>query len=180
MLGLLVKQVAISPVESPSRQTHIALLWHTGATTELVANRPNSQQKLGTSLDVVQAIRELAVGRTDSEIAALLNQRGLVSGKGRSFTASAVAWIRWKFHIEKPGSDPGFARSVGICANGNYSTSALASLLGVGIHTIHYWREKGILEAFQETPRGPWWHRVTPEVLQTLRSHIRRVPVKSE
>jgi hypothetical protein len=41
-------------------------------------------------------------------------------------------------------------------------------------------RKKGILEASQETPTGPWWHRVTPSVLQTLRSKIRRVPVKSE
>lgn len=55
-----------------------------------------------------------------------------------------------------------------------------AEKLGVGIHTIHYWREKGILEAFQETPKGPWWHRVTPETLKTLRDKIRRVPVKEE
>jgi transposase-like protein len=74
----------------------------------------------------------------------------------------------------------GFARTVGIRSDGSYSTSALAQKLGVGIHTIHYWREKGILSAFQESPSGPWWHRVTPEVLQLLREKIRRVPVKSE
>ena len=67
-----------------------------------------------------------------------------------------------------------------IRSDGCYSTSALAQKLGVGIHTIHYWREKGIVEASQETPNGPWWHRVTPEVLKTLRDKIRRVPVKSE
>lgn len=41
-------------------------------------------------------------------------------------------------------------------------------------------REKGILEAFQETPNGPWWHRVTPQVLQTLRDKIRARPVKED
>jgi hypothetical protein len=180
MLGLLVKQVAITPVDSPTRQTQVKILWHTGATSELLVNRPSIQQKLGTSNEVVQAIRELAAGRTDEEIAIELNQLGLVSAKGRAFTAKAVAWIRLKYKISKPASDPGFARTVGFCSDGCYSTSALASLLGVGIHTIHYWRKKGILEAFQETPTGPWWHRVTPSVLQTLRSKIRRVPVKSE
>lgn len=40
--------------------------------------------------------------------------------------------------------------------------------------------KKGVVEAFQETPHGPWWHRVTPEVLEMLRDNIRRVPVKSE
>lgn len=41
-------------------------------------------------------------------------------------------------------------------------------------------REKGIVEASQETPNRPWWHRVTPEVLKTLRDKIRRVPVRAE
>jgi DNA invertase Pin-like site-specific DNA recombinase len=180
ILGLLIKQVAITPVENPTRQTRIAILWHTGATSELLTDRPSIQQKLGTPEQVIQAVRELAVGRTDAEIAQQLNQTGLLSGKGRCFTASAVAWIRWKFKIGKLGSDPGFAGAVGIRSDGSYSTSALADKLGVGIHTIHYWRKKGVIEAFQETPSGPWWHRVTPEVLQMLRDNIRRVPVKSE
>jgi hypothetical protein len=79
MLGLLVNQVAISPVDSPTRQTQVKILWHTGATSELLVNRPSIQQKLGTSNEVVQAIRELATGRTDEEIAIELNQLGLVS-----------------------------------------------------------------------------------------------------
>ena len=180
ILSLLVEQVAITPVDSPQRSSRLQILWHTGATTELIAMRPTTQEKLRTPEVVVQTIRELAVGRTDSEIACSLNQRGLKSGLGRAFTESAVSWNRWKFQIDKPGSDPGFARNVGIRPDGSYSTSALAQKLGVGIHTIHYWREKGILEASQETPKGPWWHRVTPEVLETLRAKIRRVTVKSE
>ena len=51
---------------------------------------------------------------------------------------------------------------------------------GVGIHTIYYWRDKGIIQAFQETERSPWWYVVTPEVLDTLREKICRVPVKSK
>lgn len=180
VLRLLIKQIALIPVDTPSRQTRISILWHTGATTELTIDRPSIQQRLGTTEQVVQAVRELASSRTDTEIAFELNQRGLKSGRCRAFTASAVAWIRWKFNIPKPASDPGFARNVGIDESGCYSTSALAALLGVGIHTIHYWREKGIIPASQQTPNGPWWHQVTPEVLNTLREKIRRVPIKSE
>ncbi len=147
ILSLLVKQVAITPVDSPQRSSRIQILWHTGASTELVAMRPTTQDKVRTPAEVVQTVRELAVGRTDDEIASELNQRGFKSGLGRAFTESAVAWIRWKFQIEKPGSDPGFARRVGIRSDGSYSTSALADRLGVGIHTIHYWRQQGILQA---------------------------------
>ena len=41
-------------------------------------------------------------------------------------------------------------------------------------------REKGFIPASQETPNGPWWHQVTPEILKTLREKICRVPVRSE
>ena len=79
MLGLLVKQIAITPVDSPYRQTQVKILWHTGATSGFLVNRPNIQQKLGTSVEVIQAIRELANGRTDAQIATELNCQGLLS-----------------------------------------------------------------------------------------------------
>lgn len=112
--------------------------------------------------------------------ALLLNQRGFVSGIGRAFTAASVAWIRGKYQIPKPLSSNTFAGNVGIRTDGSYSTSALAKKLGVGIHTIHYWREQGVIEATRETEHGPWWYQVTPEVLQLLREKIRRVPVLDE
>ena len=179
ILGLLVKQVAITPIDALERSTRIQILWHTGATTELMATRPTTADKLRTPNEVIQLVEELSKGRTDSEIADELNRRGLVSGQSRAFTTDSVAWIRWKFGIEKPLSDPKVA-SLGVSPEGYYSTSALAEKLGVGIHTIYYWRDKGIIEAFQETDRSPWWYIVTPEVLDTLREKIRRVPVKSK
>ena len=180
MLGLLVKQVAITPVESPMRQTDIAILWHTGATSQLSSERPSMAQRLATPTEVIAAVRELAATHNDAAIAVELNRRGLLSGRGRAFTASSVAWIRWKNQIPKPGGSKVFAGTEGIRDDGCYSTSALAKKLGVGIHTIHYWREQGVLEAFQDIPQGPWWHRVTPEVLEVLRQKIRRVPVNPE
>jgi len=74
ILGLLIKQVAITPVEQPERQTQIQVLWHTGAVSEVSALRPTIRQKLATPEIVVQAIRELAPGYTDPEIARILNQ----------------------------------------------------------------------------------------------------------
>lgn len=180
MLGLLVKQIALTPVDEPERQTKIHLLWHTGSTTEIMAKRLSIQERLGTPETIVQAIRELAYGRTDSEIAQALNERGLISATGHSFTASSVSWIRLKFKIPKPESDNRLAFHSGIRENGYYSTSALAQKLGVGIDTIHYWRKKGVVPAIRETSHGPWWHPVTPEVLQALRQKIRRVPLKQE
>jgi hypothetical protein len=127
ILELLVKQVAITPIDAPERSTRIQILWHTGVTSTLYALRPTTAQRFQTPNEVIQLVEELAPGRTDTEIALELNQRGLVSGTGRAFTKASVAWIRWKFGIEKPLADPIVAKS-GVSPEGYYSTSALASL----------------------------------------------------
>ena len=176
---MLVKQIALTPIDTPKRSTRIQILWHTGAISELIATRPTNADKYRTPKQVIQLIAELAPGRTDTEIAQELNRRGLLNTTGRAFTKKGVAWLRWKYGIDKPLSDPIVAKS-GVSQSGYYSTSALAEKFGVGIHTIYYWRDKGIIQAFQETDRSPWWYIVTPEVLETLRKKIHRVPVKSE
>ncbi len=179
ILGLLVKQVAITPIDTPKRSTRIQILWHTGAISELIAIRPTTTEKYRTPNQVIQLVEELVPGRTDTEIALELNRRGLLNTTGKPFTRKGVAWLRWKYGLDKPLSAPMVAKS-GISPEGYYSTSALASKLGVSIYTIHYWREKGIIQGFQEKDKSPWWYIVTPEVLETLREKIRRVPVKSE
>ncbi len=178
LLGLLVKQIALTPVEAPQRQTRIHLLWHTTATTELTVARLRSPERVRTPPQVIEAIAALAVGRTDTAIAEALNAQGLASGRGRPFTAKAVAWIRHHYQIRKPGSDRQVAAGTMARVDGRYSTRALATRLGVSIATIHYWRAQGILPAIQELPGGPWWHEITPEVLEKLRTHIRRAPVQ--
>jgi hypothetical protein len=131
-----------------------------------------------TSPQVIEAIAALAPGRTDAAIAEALNAQGFSSGRGTPFTAKAVAWIRHHYQIRKPGSDRQVAARTTARADGRYSTRALATRLGVSIATIHYWRAQGILPAIQELPGGPWWHEITPEVLERLRKHIRRAPVQ--
>jgi len=180
LLSLLVKQIALTPVDGPPRQTRMQVLWYTQATTELVISRPNKQERLRTPLEVVDAIARLATGRTDDAIAAALNALGLRSGRNQPLTSDAVAWIRYKYQIRKPGSDPRLAACLDARPDGRYSTRALATHLGVTISTVHYWREHGIIPAIQETPGGPWWHTVTPAVLTALRQHIRRVSLRTD
>lgn len=177
LLGLLVKQIALTPIEAPQRQTRLHLLWHTSATTDLVVARLRSPEQVRTPPQIIEAIAALAVGRTDATIAEALNAQGLTSGRGQPFTAKAVAWIRHHYQIRKAGADRQVAASTMARIDGRYSTRALATRLGVSIATIHYWREQGILPAIQELPGGPWWHEITPEILEKLRTHIRRASV---
>jgi hypothetical protein len=143
LLGLLVKQIALTPVEGPPRETEVQLLWHTMATTTLMVPRVHRKDRFRTSPEVIEAIMSLAPGRNNTAIAKALNARGLRSGRGAEFTKQTVAWLRRKYQIGESGSDHLTASHMGARADGRYSTRALATRLGVSISTIHYWREKG-------------------------------------
>jgi DNA invertase Pin-like site-specific DNA recombinase len=176
LLGLLVKQVALTPLDTVPRQTQVQVLWHTEATTTLTVARPSRHERTRTPSDVIRTITTLAPTHTDAAIAALLNARGVQSGKGHAFTVAAVVWVRRKYGITKPLLDPRQAACLEARPDGRYSTRALAIQLGVPIHTIHYWRKHGMLPAIQETPGGPWWHEVTPAILESLQRQIRQAP----
>jgi hypothetical protein len=108
---------------------------------------------------------------TDATIAALLTAQGFRSGTGQPLTAASVAWIRYTHGLRKPALDPRQAARTAARPDGRYSTRALATHCGVTIHTIHYWRERGLIPAIQEAPGGPWWHEVTPH-----RSQLKGLP----
>jgi hypothetical protein len=179
-LRLRVTQVALTPLDGPPRQTRVQVLWQTQATTALVVPRPTTHARVRTPLEVVDAIATLATGRTDDAMAAVRKAQGLRSGRHQPRTPDAVAWIRYTYHLRKPGSEPPMAARLDARPDGRYSTRALAMQLGVTISTVHSWRKHGIMPAIQETPGGPWWHTVTPAVLAALRQHIRRVSLRTD
>ena len=168
----------MTPIDGPQRQTRVQLLWHTTATTIFAIPRLRAVERVHTPPQVLAALAALAAGRTDAAMAETLNAQGLTSGRGRPFTAKAVAWIRPHSQIRTPGSDRQGAAGTMARADGRYATRALATRLGVSIATMHSWREQGMLPAIQELPGGPWWHEITPEVLERLRTHIRRAPIQ--
>src|SRR5262249_49501849 len=123
---------------------------------------------------VVERVRALATRHSDGQIAARLNADGLTSGTGRPFTAARVQWIRYVQAIasgcpEHPG------RAVkGQRGDGRYSTRAAAGLLDVDIATGMAWWKAGGLDGIQAKPHGPWWVRLTPEIIAELRKPVRR------
>jgi hypothetical protein len=58
--------------------------------------------------------------------------------------------------------------------DGRYSTRAAAELLNVDIATVMAWCKAGRLDGIQAKHHGPWWVRLTPEVIAELRKPVRR------
>ena len=80
----------------------------------------------------------------DAQVAAILNERGRLSGAGQPFTAMAVARIRTRYRLR--------GRFAWLRERGLFTDDEMAERLGVCKTTVHVWRRQGLLaaEAYSE------------------------------
>jgi hypothetical protein len=172
LLGYLIKDVTLCRGETTIQ---VAIRWQTEACTVFEVPRPKrSYEVRRTDPAVVARIRSLAPEHTDRQIAALLDQEGLRSGTKSSFTADRVQWIRYKHSIPSGCPDGPAACRNGSRGDGRYTAQVAAERLNVTVSTIAAWCQSGRLDGIQAVPHGPWWIRLTPEIITELRQPVRR------
>ena len=93
LLRYLVKRVHLDGVTEPGR-IRIEVEWHTGASSTLMIDRPLvGVWAPRTPEKVVRRIKELRASWTQAEIAAKLNEEGLLSAKGKRFNLYTVGYV---------------------------------------------------------------------------------------
>jgi DNA invertase Pin-like site-specific DNA recombinase len=172
LLSYLIKDVTLSREDTTIR---VAIRWQTEACTVLEVPRPRRVYEVRrTDPRVVARVRALASEHTDREIAALLDREGLRSGIEGAFTAAKVQWIRYKHAIKSGCPDGPAACRDGYRGDGRCTVQEAARRLNVNISTIAAWCRAGRLDSIQAVPHGPWWVRLTPEMIAELRRPVRR------
>jgi len=109
---------------------------------------PPSWESWTTPPFVVAEIDRLLDRHTYPQIAAILNERGLRSGKGRRFTARCVARLQRAYHL-KPRYDR-------LRAAGMLTLDEMARALGVHPQTVKTWHAHGLLRAHAYTDKPEW------------------------
>ena len=172
LLGYLIKDVTLCRGDTTIQ---VAIRWQTEACTVLEVPRPKLTYEVRRTDPVVVArVRALAPEHTDRQIAALLDQEGLRSGTRGSFTADKVQWIRYKHSIPSGCPDGPAACQNGYRGDGRCTAQVAAERLNVTVSTIAAWCQSGRLDGIQAVPHGPWWIRLTPEIITELRQPVRR------
>ena len=90
------------------------------------------------------------------------------------FTANKVQWIRYKHSIPSGCPDGPAACQNGYRGDGRCAAQVAAERLNVTVSTIAAWCQSGRLDGIQAVPHGPWWIRLTPEIITELRRPVRR------
>jgi len=172
LLGFLIKDICLNRGETT---IEVSIRWQTEACTVLTIPRPlRSCDARRTDSTALARLRALAAETTDRRIAETLNREGFRSGTGRPFTANVVKQIRYSYSIPSGCPDRPAACVNGHRADGRYSARVAAEKLNVTVATIADWCKSGILDGIQSTSHGPWWIRLTPEVIAGLRKPKRR------
>jgi len=153
----------------------VSIRWQTEACTVLEVPRPKrSYEVRQTDSMIVARIKDLASENTDRQIAALLDQEGFRSGTGCRFTQNIVKQLRYTYSIVTGCPEGPVACAGGYRADGRCSAKTAAEILNVNVSTIADWCQSGTLDGIQSAPHGPWWIKLTSEIITGLRKPTRR------
>ena len=180
MLRLVVEAISLSPIEVPSRSTHVKVAWKTGAVTELQVPRPSSYDRRCTPSAVLDRIPGLAAaGVHDREIVNQLNSAGVLTGAEKPWTLGGVRWLRYHFNI--PRTAPDIPRCVPLPErhpDSRYSISGAARLFGVSSNVVRSSIKRGVVHGTIEPYgrfKGAYWLVVDANTILRVRSLNRRL-----
>ena len=113
-------------------------------------------------VDLLELIKTLAAEFSDTQIARILNRRGIRSPKGLAFTANRLAVIRHRNEIAKGPVVPRTGPDI-------HSVDTAAEMLDVHSTTVLRWVEGGLLKGVQLAQGAPWRIHVTDDDVKRLK-----------
>lgn len=108
-----------------------------------------------TNPEVVAEVDHLLNDHTDAQVAALLNEKGWHTGKGRRFTRSTIIRIRYQYDLR--------SRFDRLRAAGMLTQEEISDRLGVSRTTVHDWRRSGLLKAYAGNDRPEYLYEPVGE-----------------
>lgn len=167
LLRIVVREVTVSPIEVPARLTRVQVLWQTGAVSDFTV--PRKDKYTAQATPAVIRDRYITQQKSDEEIAAELNRRGLRTGLNHSWTVPAVRRARYGESIYRPS--PKARRPPDQRSDGLYSVHAVAARAGVTPAVIRYWARTGALEPVaHQGPGRPHWFKLDSTTIDRLQS----------
>ena len=109
---------------------------------------PSAWQLYQTDPLVIKEVDRLLDQHTDDEIAAILNERDLRSGRGQPFNQRIIARIRSSYGLAD--------RYSRLRASGMLTMQEMAKTLGVCNDMVKKWRRRGLLRAKAYNDRGQY------------------------
>lgn len=139
-----------------------------GATRTVTVPRPLSAWEIRqTSPEVVAEMDRLTELHTPKEIAAILNERGSISGSGHTFNGLLVIGIQQRYSLK--------SRYDRLREKGLLTRREVAELLGISQVTVSKRCKRGLIRGYAYHDRGDsLYERPGPEPMYNLRGRVLR------
>ncbi|MDO8542345.1 MAG: recombinase family protein [Opitutaceae bacterium] len=139
-----------------------------GATRELRVPLPQrSWERWTTEPEIISEIDRLLEQHSDSEIARILNERGLSTGCGNRFDSFNVSALRRTHHLK--------SRRQRLGEQGWMTSSQVASLLGCSCTAVPHWHNVGLLQVISLNNRGDFlYRRPSDDIISQIRVRQQR------
>jgi DNA invertase Pin-like site-specific DNA recombinase len=143
LLHLLLEDVTLLK----THQITLQIRFRGGATQTLALPAPQKIWKTWmASKETVQLIDTLLNEATDQQVAAILNERGLRTGKGNVYQSNIIKHIRLDYGLK--------SRFERLREMGKLTAQEMANLLGINKQTVERWRKAGLLHGYLGDDRG--------------------------
>src|SRR5207247_6857667 len=97
----------VADIDDAAAEIVLVVHWIGGVHSEMRLPKRRRGQRNSTSVDVIAAVRQLALIANDDLIAGILNRNGLVTGHGNRWTRERVTSLRshHRISVYKPADD---------------------------------------------------------------------------
>ena len=167
LLRMMISDVTLFPIDVPQRQTRIAVLWRTGATSEITLERHRPETTFATpdaALELI--IKQFRQGVSDQQIADELNAAGIRTGKQHEWQPRAVEYVR---HAEGLTKSRHSRRPPDKRDDGLLSVHGVAAHFGVAPALVRHWRNRGWLVPVEGGGQGQiQWFQIDARVEKEL------------
>lgn len=170
LLRILVQKVALSPTVAPKGMTRVQVVWVTGAVSNFTLPRRTGFHTRKNPPEAVELIiRLFKQKKTDAQIVAELNQRGLRSGANIPWNEKTVRRVRSLRGLRRVHLAPSAEHQPARRADGLYSVHGIAKHFRVSEPVVRYWMGRGWLEPVEGGGRGHvCWFKLDRETIRRL------------
>lgn len=160
ILRLLIQDITAEKISEKEFRLH--LRWRGGACESL---DPSIQgNRLFYPPGFLDRVRQLAAHQNDREIAATLNQEGLVTVTNRPFSKSVIKMIRYYHQIP----------TCKVKRPDEWTVPDVADYFGVKRHVVYHWIETGLLTARRVGKRTYYWVTLDSPKEEELWEYVRK------
>jgi DNA invertase Pin-like site-specific DNA recombinase len=170
LLRILVRKVALSPTTTPKGMIRVQVAWVTGAVSDFTLPRPRGFLARRNPPEAVKLIiRLFKQKKTDAQIVAELNQRGLRSGANIPWNEKTVRRVRSLRGLRRAHLAPNAGPQPARRADGLHSLHGVAKRFNVSEAVVRYWMQRGWLEPVEGGGRGHvCWFKLDRETIKRL------------